>query len=148
MKNCNGNTATVTAMHRNKVKKTNKTALLTDTQEDVRACGGYVDRSCQHLNPEAEKNPPLARFAESSPTNWVTHGSNAASSTHPHYHWASLILGGAKVQNNCAKGESDLAHERHSALEHQNKLWCMNVVPLAAVALKQRLSNLWVALPI
>lgn len=104
--------------------------LLTDTQEDVRACGGYVDRSCQHLNTEAEKNPPLARFAESSPTNWVTHGSNAASCTHPHYHCASPILGGAKVHNNCAEGEFVLVHKKALwqtpksilALEPQNKL--------------------------
>lgn len=48
-------------MHRNKVKRTMERVELTDTQEDVRACGGYVDRSCQHSNTaaEREKNPPV-----------------------------------------------------------------------------------------
>lgn len=102
----------VTAMHRNKVKNTETKQRCRQTH---RVCGGYVDRSCQHLNAEEEKNPPLARFAESSPTNWVIHGSNAASCISPpppsplflwyfegskfnkQLHWSGVCLSGQKA---------------------------------------------------
>lgn len=91
-------------IHRATNRKRKIKTIAADRHRGI--CGGLRCVCWQELSAveyRSREIPLLARFAESSLPNWVTHGSNAASYIFLTITTVSLMLWGAKVHKNCTK---------------------------------------------